>query len=275
MDNSPQTPERKESLSHLHNTSDQNPGHPTLFLGVEPNPIAIEDPFTDSKLNSPKPNLTKVIPPPSQEQPEKATIIVGDTPFCFRTKTMQKYSRFLANLFCCGRWNANAGKQCDIDYVISFGNVEMFTYLYDYMTTGVFPLFYQYHKGFDYAKYARLQHEAEVWGVDGMIDWVKGKKYEDAVQIQIEVLDVKPDSRTIIPGSVICEVYPRIKIGKTYVCPRGLPVHHGDKSKCGNACMKARGREYSEYEDREELRTMQIERKVIIHKEVLTEKRAG
>jgi hypothetical protein len=45
----------------------------------------------------------------------------------------------------------------------------------------IFPLFWSKSEGFDYALYHRVQTEAEVFKVDALHDWIRGKKYLDTI----------------------------------------------------------------------------------------------
>jgi ABC-type transport system substrate-binding protein len=94
------------------------------------------------------------------------------------------------------------------------GNSEMFNYLYNYMVSGMFPLFYEYNKGFDYGKYARLLSKAEYQGVNGMIDWLKGKKYEDAVKLHISSIQSNNLASNILPGNMFYGFHLRTHVQK-------------------------------------------------------------
>jgi hypothetical protein len=47
----------------------------------------------------------------------------------------------------------------------------------------IFPLFWSKSEGFDYAQYHRVQTEAEVFKVDALHDWIRDKKYLDAIHV--------------------------------------------------------------------------------------------
>lgn len=209
---------------------------------------------------------------PASAQPRQITIQIGDIPFTLRTSTIKEYCRVLSNQFCSGRWNAGAVERNDGVYIME-GNGDMFTYLYDYMVYGSFPLFYDYTKGFGYAKYARLLVESEYWQVDGVTDWIKGKKYEGAVGIKVASIDSDGTVNETLPAGAFYEFHPRIQVEKIYICPRDIFVHQGDKRRCGIACMKARGDDDDKYEEYERLKTLRIETRVMIHDEMLKESR--
>lgn len=264
---SPKRPERNGGLPHGHDEFNRRTNSSSIFLDIEPISVAMEDPFVSKNSSFRELKQEETAP-----QPKQITTQIGDIPFTLQTSTMKKYCRVLSNQFCSGRWNAGAVENRDGVYIME-GNADMFTYLYDYMVYGNFPLFYEYHKGFDYSKYARLLVEAEYWQVDGVIDWIKAKKFETAVEIRITSIDSVDMVNKTLPAGVFYEFHPRVHIDKVYICPRGIFVHRGDKGRCGIACMKARGDDDDKYEEHEKLKTMRIEKKVIIHDEILKEDR--
>lgn len=264
---SPQTPQRNAGLQNLRSDSNQQTHDPSLFLDIEPTPIAIEDPVISK--SPPSRELKQEEPAP---QPKQITIQISDTLFTIRTSTIKKYCRVLSNQFCSGRWNAGAVQNRDGVYIME-GNADMFTYLYDYMVYDNFPLFYEYHKGFDYAKYARLLAEAQYWQVDGVTAWINEKKFETAVEIKVTSIDSDGMVDRTLSAGVFHEFHPRVDIDKVYICPRRIPVHRGDKGRCSIACMNARGDDDDRYEEYEKLKTMRIEKKVIVHNEILKENR--
>jgi hypothetical protein len=58
----------------------------------------------------------------------------------------------------------------------------------------IFPLFWSKSEGFDYALYHRVQTEAEVFKVDALHDWIRDKKYLDAIHMHT-LKAVKEDTR--------------------------------------------------------------------------------
>ncbi|TLD21012.1 Potassium channel tetramerization-type BTB domain [Venturia nashicola] len=270
LDESPRTPEGNRGLQDLHDGSNERTVSSSIFLRVEPSPVAFEDPFVSGNPSSSQ--LEKEGVAPVSARPKQVTIQIGDMPFTLRVSTMQKYCRVLSNQFCSDRWNTCALEARDGVYIME-GNADMFTYLYDYMVYGSFPLFYDYHKGFAYAKYARLLVEAEYWQVDGVTDWIKGKKFEGAVDINITCIDLEGTVNGTLPAGAFYEFHPRVHVDRIYICPRDIFVHRGDKRRCGIACMKAKGDDDDRYEKEETLKTMRIEKKVMIHDGLLKENR--
>jgi hypothetical protein len=65
----------------------------------------------------------------------------------------------------------------------------------------IFPLFWSKSEGFDYALYHRVQTEAEVFKVDALHDWIRDKKYLDAIHmhtlkaVKEDLDEMKEDTR--------------------------------------------------------------------------------
>lgn len=109
--------------------------------------------------------------------------------------------------------------------------------------------------------------------VDGLIEWIKAKKFEAGVEIKVTSVDSDELVNKTLPAGAFYEFHPRAHISKIYICPRNIFAHRGEKCRCGNACEKAKGKNDDKYEEQESLKMMRIEKKVIVHDEMLKENR--
>ena len=233
-----------------------------------------EDPFADEMIYPStmepmsSPEMKTSMPPPKQ-----FTIQLGDKIFTLHAQTIEKYSKKLSNQFCSRHWKTDLLEKSEQGFYLLEGNGEMFDYLYDYMVFGTFPLFFAITTGFDYKKYASLLEQAQYWGIYGMSDWIKKKRFEGAVKIHVnshEIADNLPNC--ILSSNLFHEYHPQIHMRKVYLCPRRIEAHRGRKYMCGRRCENARG-EVDEFEKEREWRTVCIQRNVVIDEAVLREER--
>jgi hypothetical protein len=120
---------------------------------------------------------------------------------------------------------------------------DLFEHLLRFMRRPeVFPLFYSKANGFDYDLYNRLEAEAEYFQVEPLLDWIKDKRYLQAIVTHTYAADTRnlneilPDTLSITQTEDRSYI-PRIR--KVYLCPRQIDVHRGDPNRCGAACRKA------------------------------------
>ncbi|KAF2497895.1 hypothetical protein BU16DRAFT_456850 [Lophium mytilinum] len=159
------------------------------------------------------------------------------------------------------------------DYFID-GDGNTFEHLLRFLRRpSIFPLFWSKAEGHDFALYEALQQEAEQYGVDKLAEWLKAKKYLEAVKLvtkikEVEVLEspivYRPEIMHETRGSYVdVEYHPQWRHSKTYICPRGIGVHEGDPQKCGKQCRQAQGDDPDEYRDVWKLWLL------VVHKEVV------
>jgi hypothetical protein len=119
---------------------------------------------------------------------------------------------------------------------------ELFEHLLRFMRRpGLFPLFYDKAKGFDYNLYNHLEAEAEYFQIDALHDWIKEKNYIKAVEVIVDVSVSEGSGASALQSNQALKTHIVPRSRKVYICPRGINVHRGDKSRCGQACNKARG----------------------------------
>lgn len=125
----------------------------------------------------------------------------------------------------------------------------------------VFPLFWSRDRGFDYDLYNRLEAEAGHFGIPALEDWIKEKKYLQAVTVKrgrpltqsMDELGVEKEFQ-----STEYERYTSNKINRIYLCPRNIPVHRGRRGACGMACERARGDDPLQFEEEEYVEVITI-----------------
>lgn len=188
------------------------------------------------------------------------TLQVGERRFVTFPSTLTTESPYFACLLS-DRWHY---VQADGSYFVD-ADGDLFVYILRYLRSGVLPIFYSSLAGHDYSKYHALIGEAEYFGIERLMDWLRDKKYEKMVKIAHSVEDYQEldEMAKTYDSNVQLEYYPTRKMEKVYVCPRGIYVHRGNPSACGRQCQRARGDE-DVFEDEEVLKTVVIKKKLIL-----------
>jgi hypothetical protein len=130
----------------------------------------------------------------------------------------------------------------------------------------VFPLFYTNAAGFDYDLYNRLEAEALYFQIDALYEWLKAKKYLLALVATIHAPKVQDFSSgeksypVSAHGSEYYSLTPRVK--KTYLCPRRIAVHRGNRSRCGAACQRVQGEKEDDYEEEHYMELVTVKKEV-------------
>ncbi|KAL1841480.1 hypothetical protein VTJ49DRAFT_7035 [Mycothermus thermophilus] len=161
---------------------------------------------------------------------------VGDRIFTTMKSSLTGESDFFAALLS-GRWNNTLE---DGSYFID-ADPNMFEHILNYLRRGVFPLFYDEAKGFDYARYVSLLAEARYFQIRRLENWINNKGFLDAVQVvhTSQVYDDTPPADVTPANTTITHNVTWVK-KKVYICPRGIEVHRGQPEKCGRRCNNAR-----------------------------------
>jgi hypothetical protein len=85
------------------------------------------------------------------------------------------------------RWNDCSDKQDDGSYFID-ADPDAFQHVLDFMRRpSSFPLFWTKETGFNYALYNKLEAEADYFGLDDLHNWLRDKRYVDAVKTVVKV----------------------------------------------------------------------------------------
>jgi hypothetical protein len=100
-------------------------------------------------------------------------------------KATLQTSPYFQNLF--SRWDDCSDRQEDGSYFID-ADPDTFQHILAFMRRpSKFPLFWTKETGFDYALYNRLEAEADYFLLHDLRDWIRKKRYLDAVRTVIEV----------------------------------------------------------------------------------------
>jgi hypothetical protein len=142
---------------------------------------------------------------PSDDHPTIIVLDIGGQKFKTTTATLREQSGlFRYQLSDESSWSPqrNGSYFVDADPVI-------FEHLLRFMQRpSVFPVFYDPIRGYDYALYSRLQAEAYHFHVNTLHDWIREKKYLQAVMVKTdtpvvsELAQLVPETNT---GNVVYE----------------------------------------------------------------------
>ncbi|KAF2199004.1 hypothetical protein GQ43DRAFT_450596 [Delitschia confertaspora ATCC 74209] len=162
-----------------------------------------------------------------------------------------------------------------------FYNVDadpvLFEHIVRYLRRGVLPIFYDESKGHDYAMYVALLEEARYFGIPRLITWLENNDFLKAVSheyitkeiYKIDQLSTSMTGRRTADVNVTC--IPTWTKNKIYVCPRGIPVHRGNRHACGRACNNAKGEAKDVYDEEMILRAVVVERRTVFDGEACVE----
>ena len=245
-------------------------------------------------------NLNSTTPPTSTLRlPKILTLDISGCKFKVSRDILEAESGLFA-LQLSGRfaWQPEADGSYFLD-----ADPELFGHLVRFMRRPqVYPLFYDRAKGFDYDLYNRLQVEAEYFQMDSLAAWIKAnvcvvvvvffccvmcfllafanrrhvKNYLQAVKTVVtapylyNMSDANADSiyGGTFPVNKTTEFLAIPRIRKSYVCPRAISCHMGDKLRCGAACSRAQGNRPDEYEDEHYTQVMVVEKQIVFDSKV-------
>ncbi|KAI4916801.1 hypothetical protein J4E90_003304 [Alternaria incomplexa] len=153
----------------------------------------------------------------------------------FRTsKSVLSVSPYFEGLL--NRWEEGADLQADGSYYVD-ADALTFEHLLSFMRRpSRFPLYWTRKDGFDYALYSRVEAEADYFMLEGLRDWIKQRKYLQAVVTFSRTDSAMKDQRLV--GDVVIEKYVVRKAGHV-LCP--LAWHHDVRNDCwrDEDCRKA------------------------------------
>jgi hypothetical protein len=116
----------------------------------------------------------------------------------------------------------------------------------------VFPLLYSKTDGSDYDLYNPLGAEAEYFQIENFHEWIKDKKYLQAIVTHIYAAETCSPNKAFPDTLPINQTEDQRYISRTrkvYLCPRQIYVYRGDPNRCGAACRKARGDDEVQFEE--------------------------
>jgi hypothetical protein len=104
-----------------------------------------------------------------------------------------------------------------------------------------FPLFWTKEKGFDYAFYNNLEAEADYLLLHDLRDWIRQKRYIDAVHITFETKALSEyelydrNSKRLHSDVEVQNFLGSYSGERRYCCPLG--IHSEDTRRCSDKCM--------------------------------------
>ncbi|KAF1829515.1 hypothetical protein BDW02DRAFT_634380 [Decorospora gaudefroyi] len=117
--------------------------------------------------------------------PHQITLDVSGRQYRTCKATLQT-SPYFQNLL--ARWDECGDRQEDGSYFID-ADPDVFQHVLQFMRRpSKFPLFWTEETGFDYALYNKLEAEADYFLLHDLRDWLREKRYVDAVKIVVDVM---------------------------------------------------------------------------------------
>ena len=212
---------------------------PAPYHALDPSPSPINPSHTSPKPKDPA--------NPQPREPSIFTLNVGGRIFRTYATTLRDAGLF-DRMF--ERWpHANSAK----NPLFIDADPDLFAHILRYLRRPqIFPLFWDPAKGFDYDLYNRLEAEAQYFDIQPLENWIKERRYLKAVEVTFDTLLADLNKWTLREGPTVeHDRFAVTRCREVYVCPRGIPVHRGDRNRCGQACVRARGSEPVRYEKEE------------------------
>jgi len=195
------------------------------------------------------------------------TLNVSGRHFVTFKETLTSGSDWFANRLS-GRWN---DRLTDGSYFVD-ADPDLFAYILQYLRRETAPLFYTQGGGHEYGKYTALLREADYLQVTGLKAWLEAKRYHEAVKVITKAQKVEEleSIDRCVSSDWNVKHHPHQAEKKTYVCPRDIQCHRGQRWRCGTACAKAEAaREGDMYEIDYVTHTVVISSQVSINEEQL------
>ncbi|KAF1944344.1 hypothetical protein EJ02DRAFT_452460 [Clathrospora elynae] len=143
------------------------------------------------------------------------------------------------------RWEDCADLQPDGSYYVD-ADPDTFEHLLGFMRRPAkFPLYWTKKDGFDYALYSRLEVEADYFMLEGLRDWIKGKKYANAIKTTrtSKTCNTVTDSTWTEHGDITTESLVIETGGDKFLCSSGMHTTGGShcygNDYCRNGMVKS------------------------------------
>ena len=198
----------------------------------------------------------------AKTSPTMITLNVGGYKFQTTVDTLRDQSGYLRSLLS----DKDSWQPEDDGSYFLDADPDLFEHLLRFMRRpNVFPVLYTANDGFNYDMYIRLQNEAEYFEINTLRDWIKNKRYLDAVKVIVDppiIKDASTITGEVMPSnrSVDYRVVPRTK--KIPMCPRQIAEHRGRPDRCGTACKKRQKEIPVMYEDEVIMEVMVVNKAV-------------
>ncbi|KAI0385471.1 hypothetical protein F5Y04DRAFT_276800 [Hypomontagnella monticulosa] len=167
---------------------------------------------------------------------------IGERHFIVHLDTLIRQSTYFAAFYAHGSEAYDGALFVDSD-------PDIFGHIINFLRTGIYPLFFDSNtQTFDHVEYFYLLTESKRFGVQKLIDWITDKKYLNAVKVtkSVTILDditsgfLQDYLNQRAPSDDKVDVSTTWAAKKVYLCPRGIEVHRGDRSRCGRVCEAVR-----------------------------------
>ncbi|RYP73924.1 hypothetical protein DL771_003366 [Monosporascus sp. 5C6A] len=180
---------------------------------------------------------------PISTKGDRVTLQVGERRFTtFRDTLISESSYFKARLT---RWN---DAEEDGSYFID-ADPGIFEHILAFLRGGSFPFFFDAgSQSFDYPKYLALADQARYFGIPELEEWITKQRYLDAIKIDMSTMVIGEVGMMgrIFESTSTADTRRDVSLSwdtkDVYICPRRIPVHRGDPTRCGRACDKERER---------------------------------
>jgi BTB/POZ domain-containing protein KCTD9 len=166
-------------------------------------------------------------------------LIVGECSFTTTRRTLTHQSPYFTRLFAT-IWHK---KPADDPHFVD-ADPALFEHILRYLRRSVLPIFHSRADGHNEALYAALLHEARHFEIARLARWLETRSY---------VLAVREDhSVHVVSGADVPGTYENVKVAsdeelvyrpawvreESYECPRRIPEHLEDETKCGKKCKE-------------------------------------
>ena len=182
---------------------------------------------------------------PLAEPDPEIVLRIGGQRFHTRRSTLVEGSPFFTSFFSETWRNPQSS---DGTYFLD-ADPNLFPHILAYMRRGVLPIFYDPARGFDFARYRELHSKAEYFLVRGLAKWIQQQSYLKTIRDEYTITSITRDSNQLDEESVHnvraesnsqLTFHPSHGTRTVYKCPRGISLHHDNRSACGRACYNAR-----------------------------------
>ncbi|KAI4690089.1 uncharacterized protein J4E84_004270 [Alternaria hordeiaustralica] len=215
-------------------------------------------------------NLTMEVPNITGNYPKTLVLDIGGRKFKVSRDTLQAESGLFRHQLS-GRFPWEP--EMDGSYFLD-ADPDLFEHLLRFMRRPeVLPLFYDAAKGFDYNLYNRLEAESQYFQIDVLHEWIKNKKYLNAIRVQTydaNIRGIGAIGPEYFPANKTEDWYVIQKKQKVYLCPRHIPAHRGRPELCGMACHKKQAEHALEYEEESYLEVVSVQKETVFDAKVCT-----
>ncbi|KAK8243524.1 BTB/POZ protein [Phyllosticta capitalensis] len=168
-----------------------------------------------------------------------------------------------------GRWDGNMLQ--DGSYFIDW-DPKIFRHIINFLRSGHLPTCFKgVNEGFDLDFVAELKEAAAYFGVEELHNWLEHKKYFAAITVEhsfhvLDQLHEKGFSTMSFSGDAVVEHHVSWVTKDLRICPRDIPAHNEDPTKCGQLCDSAAAKKGARDMDKKQFATVLVTCKKAVHK---------